>query len=126
MQMNFAFTWPGLYKDEKVGGNRIGFFPNPAEKYHFAQLGGQGISVVSYSSSAMRRFSTSNVRPSRTCRPSVAARRLFLLKAVVDAPGFKSSQPYATAFLESMANREGLLGRAELCRAPPGHAEAGA
>ena len=24
MQMNFAFTWPGLYKDEKVGGERIG------------------------------------------------------------------------------------------------------
>ncbi|MGO7947249.1 extracellular solute-binding protein, partial [Rhizobium ruizarguesonis] len=48
-QMNFAFTWPGLYKDWKVGGDRIGFFPNPAENAHFAQLGGQGISLVSYS-----------------------------------------------------------------------------
>ena len=50
LQMNFAFTWPGLYKDEKVGGDKIGFFPNPeGPKGHFAQLGGQGISVVSYS-----------------------------------------------------------------------------
>src|SRR5437870_11387209 len=49
MQMNFFAFWPGLYKDPNVGGDKIGFFANPAEKKHFTQLGGQGISVVSYS-----------------------------------------------------------------------------
>ncbi len=47
LHMNFAFTWPGLYKDPNVGGDKIGFFANPAgPDGHFAQLGGQGISVV--------------------------------------------------------------------------------
>ena len=51
MHMNFAFTWPGLQKDEAVGGDKVGFFANPAgpDGEQFAQLGGQGISVVSYS-----------------------------------------------------------------------------
>src|SRR5882757_1577306 len=49
MQMNFFAFFPGLYKDPNVGGDKIGFFVNPAEKYHATQLGGQGISVVSYS-----------------------------------------------------------------------------
>ena len=49
MQMNWFAFFPGLYKDENVGGNRIGFFVNPGEVVHGSQLGGQGISVVSYS-----------------------------------------------------------------------------
>jgi multiple sugar transport system substrate-binding protein len=28
LHMNFAFTWPGLYKDPNVGGDKIGFFVN--------------------------------------------------------------------------------------------------
>ena len=40
---------PGLYKDPNVGGDKIGFFVNPREIKQFTQLGGQGISVVSYS-----------------------------------------------------------------------------
>jgi len=104
MQMNFAFTWPGLYKDEKVGGNRIGFFPNPAEKQHFAQLGGQGISVVSYSDK--RDAALQYIK--WFAQPDVQAKWWKLggyscLKAVVNAPDFVSSQPYAGAFLESMA-----------------------
>lgn len=102
--MNFAFTWPGLYKDEKVGGDRIGFFPNPAEKYHYAQLGGQGISVVSYSDK--RDAALQYIK--WFAQPQVQAKWWQLggyscLKAVVDAPDFKTSQPYAPAFLESMA-----------------------
>ena len=30
MQMNWFAFFPGLYKDEKVGGDKIGFFVNPA------------------------------------------------------------------------------------------------
>ena len=50
MQMNWFAFFPGLYKDPNVGGDKIGFFVNPAgPKGQFTQLGGQGISVVSYS-----------------------------------------------------------------------------
>ena len=50
MQMNLFAFFPGLYKDPNVGGDKIGFFVNPAgRRRHFTQLGGQGISVVSYS-----------------------------------------------------------------------------
>ncbi len=49
MMMNWFAFFPGLYKDEKVGGDRIGFFVNPKAKIAASPLGGQGISVVSYS-----------------------------------------------------------------------------
>ena len=50
MQMNWFAFFPGLYKDPNVGGNKIGFFVNPAgPDGHFTQLGGQGISVVATS-----------------------------------------------------------------------------
>ena len=50
MQMNWFAFFPGLYKDPNVGGDKIGFFVNPAgPRRQFTQLGGQGISVVSYS-----------------------------------------------------------------------------
>ena len=50
MQMNWFAFFPGLYKDPNVGGDKIGFFVNPAgPKGQVSQLGGQGISVVSYS-----------------------------------------------------------------------------
>ena len=72
MHMNFAFTWPGLYKDENVGGDKIGFFANPAgPKGHFAQLGGQGISVLANTDNmdgALRLHQM--VRAARRCRRS--------------------------------------------------------
>src|SRR3954467_11057166 len=49
IQMNFFAFFPGLYKDPNVGGDKIGFFVNPAATTRATQLGGQGISVVSYS-----------------------------------------------------------------------------
>jgi multiple sugar transport system substrate-binding protein len=49
MQMNWFAFFPGLYKDPNVGGDKIGFFVTPKELQQFTQLGGQGISVVSYS-----------------------------------------------------------------------------
>jgi multiple sugar transport system substrate-binding protein len=105
LHMNFAFTWPGLYKDENVGGDKIGFFPNPAGPGgHYAQLGGQGISVVA---------NTDNMDGALNylkwfAQPAVQQKWWELggfscLKAVVEAPEFLSSQPYAGAFLQSMA-----------------------
>jgi multiple sugar transport system substrate-binding protein len=105
MQMNWFAFFPGLYKDPNVGGDKIGFFVNPAgPKAHFTQLGGQGISVVATSDhqdDALRYIKW-------FAQPAVQQKWWELggysaLKAVVDAPGFPKSAPFAPQFLESMA-----------------------
>ncbi len=105
MQMNFAFIWPGVHADPNVGGDRSGYFPNPAGPAgHFAQLGGQGISVVSYSDNQDAALEYIKW----FAQPEIQARWWELggysaLRAVVEDPGFASSQPYAQTFLDSMA-----------------------
>ena len=105
MQMNFAFIWPGVNADPNVGGDRSGYFPNPAGPGgHFAQLGGQGISVVSYSDSQaaaleyIKWFAQPEIQRKWWSLGGYSA-----LKAVVEDPGFVASQPYAQTFLDSMA-----------------------
>jgi multiple sugar transport system substrate-binding protein len=105
LHMNFAFTWPGLYKDPNVGGDKIGFFPNPAGPGgHFAQLGGQGISVVAYSDHQddafkyIKWFVKGDVQAKWWALGGYSC-----AKSVVNDPGFVTSQPYAKAFLDSMA-----------------------
>ncbi|MDF0750224.1 extracellular solute-binding protein [Marinobacter sp. 71-i] len=105
MQMNFAFIWPGVHADPNVGGERSGYFPNPAGPAgQYAQLGGQGISVVAYSEK--QEAALEYIR--WFAQPEVQARWWELggysaLKAVVEDPDFASSQPYAQTFLDSMA-----------------------
>ncbi|MEM6846520.1 MAG: ABC transporter substrate-binding protein [Pseudomonadota bacterium] len=105
LQMNFAFIWPGVHADPNVGGDKSGYFPNPAGPGgHFAQLGGQGISVVSYSDSQDAALEYIQW----FAQPEVQARWWELggysaLRAVVEDPGFADSQPYAQTFLDSMA-----------------------
>jgi multiple sugar transport system substrate-binding protein len=106
MHMNFAFTWPGLQKDEAVGGDKVGYFVNPAgpDGEQFAQLGGQGISVVSYGQHKDAAFKYIQW----FAKPEVQAKWWSLggfscLKAVVEDPGFAATQPYAQTFLDSMA-----------------------
>ncbi|MEL6218790.1 MAG: extracellular solute-binding protein [Pseudomonadota bacterium] len=105
LQMNFAFIWPGVHADPNVGGDKSGYFPNPAGPGgHFAQLGGQGISVVSYSDSQDAALEYIQW----FAQPEIQAKWWELggysaLKAVVEDPGFASSQPYAQTFLDSMA-----------------------
>ncbi|MEM9147971.1 MAG: extracellular solute-binding protein [Pseudomonadota bacterium] len=105
LQMNFAFIWPGVHADPNVGGEKSGYFPNPAGPGgHFAQLGGQGISVVSYSDSQDAALEYIQW----FAQPEIQAKWWELggysaLKAVVEDPGFASSQPYAQTFLDSMA-----------------------
>ena len=105
LQMNFAFIWPGVDKDPNVGGDRSGYFPNPpGPGGHFAQLGGQGISVVSYSQN--RDAALEYI--AWFAQPEIQQRWWELggfsaLNAVVEAPGFAESQPYAQTFLDSMA-----------------------
>lgn len=104
MQMNFAFIWPGVDQDSMVGGDRSGYFPNPAGPAgHFAQLGGQGISVVSYS----RNRDAALEYIKWFAQPEVQQRWWELggfsaMNDVVQAPGFIESQPYAQTFLDSM------------------------
>lgn len=105
MQMNFAFVWPGVEADETVGGGNSGYFPNPAGPAgQFAQLGGQGISVVAYSEKQeaaleyIQWFAQPDIQQRWWDLGGASA-----LRAVVEAPDFATSQPYAQTFLDSMA-----------------------
>jgi len=105
LQMNFAFIWPGVNADANVGGDKSGYFPNPAGPGgHFAQLGGQGISVVA--NSDQKDAALQYIK--WFAQPEVQAKWWQLggysaLKAVVEDPAFATSQPYAQTFLDSMA-----------------------
>jgi len=105
MQMNFAFIWPGVEADPNVGGGKSGYFANPAGPAgQFAQLGGQGISVVAYSEKQdaaleyIKWFAQPEVQSKWWSLGGYSA-----LRAVVEDPAFASSQPYAQTFLDSMA-----------------------
>ena len=105
LQMNFAFIWPGVEADPNVGAGKSGYFPNPSGPGgHFAQLGGQGISVVSYSTKQeaaleyIKWFAQPEIQQNWWKAGGYSA-----LRAVVEDPGFASSQPYAQTFLDSMA-----------------------
>lgn len=105
LQMNFAFIWPGVEADPNVGGGKSGYFPNPAgPNGHFAQLGGQGISVVASSEKQeaaleyIKWFAQPSVQQSWWEAGGYSA-----LRAVVEDPEFAASQPYAQTFLDSMA-----------------------
>ncbi|RCK19486.1 ABC transporter substrate-binding protein [Thalassospira lucentensis] len=105
LQMNFAFIWPGVEADPNVGGGKSGYFPNPAGPAgQFAQLGGQGISVVAYSEKQEAALEYIKW----FAQPEIQARWWELggysaLREVVEDPGFADSQPYAQTFLDSMA-----------------------
>ena len=79
-------------------------FDSSFPKGHFTQLGGQGISVVATSDhqdDALRYIKW-------FAQPKVQQKWWEIggysaLKAVVDAPGFPNSAPFAPQFLESMA-----------------------
>jgi multiple sugar transport system substrate-binding protein len=102
MQMNFFAFWPGLYKE--VGADKIGFFTNPAgPKGRFSQLGGQGISVVSYSPNRdaaleyIKWFAQPDVQKKWWALGGYSCH-----KAVLNDPGFAKSAPFAQDFLVSM------------------------
>lgn len=104
LQMNFAFIWPGVDQDANVGGDRSGYFTNPpGPDGHFAQLGGQGISVVSYSQNQDAALEYIKW----FAQPEIQQRWWELggfsaLNDVVQADGFVDSQPFAQTFLDSM------------------------
>ena len=105
MQMNFAFIWPGVEADANVGGGKSGYFANPAGPAgQFAQLGGQGISVVANSDAKdaaleyIKWFAQPAIQQKWWDVGGASA-----MRSVVEAPTFAASQPYAQTFLDSMA-----------------------
>jgi multiple sugar transport system substrate-binding protein len=105
MQMNFAFVWPGMNADANVGGDRTGYFANPpGPAGQFAQLGGQGISVVANTQhkdaalAYIKWFARPEIQKRWTAMGGASA-----LRAVVEDPAFPDKQPYNKAFLKSMA-----------------------
>ena len=103
MQMNFIAFFPGISKDPQVGGEKSGFFPMPKGDRQFAQLGGQGISVVKYSDKqdAALAYIKWFAQPSIQQRWWDAGGATTHL-SVLGKPGFETSTSYAPVYLESM------------------------
>jgi multiple sugar transport system substrate-binding protein len=103
MMMNWFAFFPGLDKDPNVGGAKIGYFANPSEKTKGVQLGGQGISVVSYSPNRneslqyIKWFASPAVQKKWQAIGGSSAHN-----AVLKDPGYLQSAPYAAAFQDSM------------------------
>ncbi len=103
MQMNWFAFMPGIAKDEDVGGDKSGFFVNPAQKVAASTLGGQGISVVSYSDKKdlaleyIKWFAQDHVQKKWWALGGYSAS-----KAVLDDPNFPNTAPFAADFLKAM------------------------
>ena len=103
MQMNWFAFMPGIAKDSDVGGEKSGFFVNPAEKVEASTLGGQGISVVAYSDKKdlaleyIKWFAQPDVQKKWWALGGYSASR-----AVLDDPNFPKSAPFAGDFLKAM------------------------
>ena len=100
MQMNWYAFFPGLAKDPNVGGDKIGFFKNPAGPAgDFTQLGGQGLSVVAASKNVddaltyVKWFAQPEVQQKWTDLGGASAS-----KAVLDSDAYKESAAYAPSF----------------------------
>ena len=103
MAMNWFAFFPGLAKDENVGGDRIGFFVNPKEATAASTLGGQGISVVANTDNMdgalayIKWFAQPDVQKKWWQLGGYAVHN-----AVLNDPSFKDSQPFAADFLVAM------------------------
>ena len=104
MQMNWFAFFPGIAKDEAVGGDVSGFFVNPKQNIEASTLGGQGISVVSYSDKKdlalqyIKWFSQPDVQKKWWALGGYSCH-----KAVLEDPGFPKTAPFAADFLKAMS-----------------------
>ncbi|HKJ94087.1 MAG TPA: extracellular solute-binding protein [Gammaproteobacteria bacterium] len=103
MAMNFFAFFPGISRNPNVG-DVTGYFVTPGhDGHHGTQLGGQGMSVVSYSNKKkwakeyVKWFSQPEVQKKWWELGGYSTR-----KSVLNDPGFDDSEPYAKAFKESM------------------------
>ncbi len=104
MAMNWFAFFPGLYADPNTGGDKIDFFVNPPQKVAASTLGGQGISVVSYSEKQeaaleyIKWFAQPDVQKKWWSMGGYSCH-----KAVLDDPNFPNTAPFAGDFLQAMA-----------------------
>jgi multiple sugar transport system substrate-binding protein len=104
MQMNWFAFFPGIAKDEVVGGDVSGFFVNPKQNIEASTLGGQGVSVVAYSEKQdlalewIKWFAKPEVQKKWWSLGGYAVH-----KAVVEDPSFTESAPFAADFLKAMS-----------------------
>ena len=105
MAMNWFAFFPGLYADPNVGGDNIGFFANPGQNVQGSTLGGQGISVVSYSDNQeaaleyIKWFAQPDVQAKWWAVGGYSCHN-----SVLNDPGFATSTPFAADFLLAMAD----------------------
>ncbi|BDU37942.1 ABC transporter substrate-binding protein [Vibrio nigripulchritudo] len=105
MQMNWFAFFPGIVKDPEVGGEKSGFFLNPMETSSGSTLGGQGISVVSYSKKQdlaleyIKWFAQPAVQSDWWSLGGYSAHR-----SVVEDPNFKNTAPFALDFVKAMSD----------------------
>ena len=103
MAMNWFAFFPGLYADPNTGGDKIDFFVNPAQNQAGSTLGGQGISVVSYTDNMdgaleyIKWFANPDVQKKWWSMGGYSCH-----KAVLDDPNFVNTAPFAGDFLEAM------------------------
>ncbi len=103
MAMNWFAFFPGLYADPDTGGDKIDFFVNPPQNQAGSTLGGQGISVISYSEKQAAALEYIKW----FAQPSVQAKWWGLggysaHNSVLNSPDFKGSAPFAADFLVAM------------------------
>ncbi len=105
LQMNFAFIWPGVDADPNVGGDKSGYFANPpGPAGQYAQLGGQGISVVANTDNMegalayIKWFAQPEIQQRWTDMGGASA-----MKFVLEDPAYPDRKPYNRAFLKSMS-----------------------
>jgi len=104
MAMNWFAFFPGLYADPNTGGDKIDFFVNPGQNVEASTLGGQGISVVSYSDNVdgaleyIKWFAQPDVQAKWWSMGGYSCHR-----SVLEDPDFVNSAPFAGDFLEAMA-----------------------
>jgi multiple sugar transport system substrate-binding protein len=101
-QMNWYAFWPGVSKED-ADGRVTGFFANPCQEVCAATLGGQGLSVVSYSDKKdlalqyIKWFSKPDVQQKWWDLGGYSCH-----KDVLGSPDFVNSAVYAQGFLDSM------------------------
>ena len=104
MQMNWFAFFPGIAKDEDVGGDKSGFFVNPAQNVAASTLGGQGISVVAYSDKQdmaleyIKWFAKPEVQKKWWALGGYSAHNAVLMD-----PNFPNTAPFAADFLVAMS-----------------------
>jgi multiple sugar transport system substrate-binding protein len=103
MAMNWFAFFPGLYADPDTGGDKIDFFVNPPQNQAGSTLGGQGISVVSYSDKKdsaleyIKWFADPDVQAQWWSMGGYSAHN-----SVLQSDTFEDSAPFAGDFLVAM------------------------